>query len=69
MKTTTAPSTPIRSEGPAPPRVHASRPLLLRRIPEKGKGKGDPENVEKIAANKKGAAVHPILPRELYPWR
>ena len=52
-KATTAPSTPIRSEGPAPPRATNQTPTP-KENPGKGKGKGDPDNLEKIAANNKG---------------
>ena len=53
VKTTSAPSTPIRSEGPAPPRDTNQTPAP-KENPGKGKGKGDPDQVGKIAANKKG---------------
>ena len=53
VKTTTAPSTPIQSEGPAPPRDTNSTPTP-RENPGKGKGKNDSDQAGKIAANKKG---------------
>ena len=52
-KSSAAPSTPVRSEGPAPPRTTDQTPTP-KENPGKGKGKGDPENAEKVAANKKG---------------
>ena len=52
-RATTAPSTPIKSEGPALPRAPAQTPTP-KENPGKGKGRGDPESLEKIAANKKG---------------
>ena len=53
VKTTSAPSTPVRSEGPAPPRDTNQTPTP-KENPGKGKSKGDPEHAGKAAANKKG---------------
>ena len=52
-KSTSAPSTPLRSEGPAPPR-ESTAASAQKESPGKGKGKTDPDQAAKIAANKKG---------------
>ena len=52
-KGTSAPSTPLRSEGPAPPRDTAVA-SAQKENPGKGKGKTDSDQAAKIAANKKG---------------
>ena len=53
VKSSSTPSTPLRSEGPAPPREAAVTPVP-KENPGKGKGKSDPDQASKIAANKKG---------------
>ena len=53
MKSSSTPSTPLRTEGPAPAREANSTPTP-RDNPGKGKGKQDPDQAGKIAANKKG---------------
>ena len=52
-KSASTPSTPLRSEGPAPPREPTTA-TVPKENPGKGKGKTDPDQVAKIAANKKG---------------
>ena len=52
-KSASTPSTPVRSEGPAPPGEANATPTP-RQNPGKGKGKNDPDQAGKIAANKKG---------------
>ena len=52
VKSSSAPSTPLRTEGPAPPRDANPTPTP-RDNPGKGKGKHDPDQAGKIAANKK----------------
>ena len=52
-KSASAPSTPLRSEGPAPPR-EPNATSAQKESPGKGKGKTDPDQAAKIAANKKG---------------
>ena len=53
VKGSSVPSTPLRTEGPAPPRESAATPTP-KEGPGKGKGKTDPDQANKIAANKKG---------------
>ena len=52
-KSASTPSTPLRSEGPAPPR-EPNAASAQKESPGKGKGKTDPDQAAKIAANKKG---------------
>ena len=54
VKSSSAPSTPLRTEGPAPPRDPPSTSTPSKETPGKGKGKMDPEQARKVAANKKG---------------
>ena len=53
VKSSSTPSTPLRTEGPAPPREANTTPTP-KENPGKGKGKYDPDQAGKIAANKKG---------------
>ena len=53
VKSSSTPSTPLRTEGPAPPREATTTPAP-KEHPGKGKGKSDPDQASKIAANKKG---------------
>ena len=53
VKNSSAPSPPLQTEGPAPPRETNATPTP-RENPGKGKGKQDPDQTGKIAANKKG---------------
>ena len=53
VKSSSAPSTPLRTEGPAPPRESAAA-STSKEGPGKGKGKADSDQAAKIAANKKG---------------
>ena len=52
-KSASTPSTPLRSEGPAPPR-EPNAASAQKESPGKGKGKTDPDQAAKMAANKKG---------------
>ena len=52
-KSASTPSTPLRTEGPAPPREPTTA-ATQKENPGKGKGKTDPDQAAKIAANKKG---------------
>ena len=52
-KAASAPS-PIKSEGPASPMTPGPTPTPRGDNPGKGKAKGEPDSLEKIAANKKG---------------
>ena len=61
VKSSFAPST----QGPAPPREANTTPAP-KENPGKGKGKSDPDQAGKIAANKKGQQCIRFFPRELH---